>query len=85
MDLTINPTFAAEADIEFIEPMANYSPLSRTLQLTSLATRILALIYSTNLKRVKSSIEHVIFTNGIRSIDQGQSKGGSRLCHWNGI
>ena len=26
MDLPINPTFAAEADIEFIEPMADYFP-----------------------------------------------------------
>jgi hypothetical protein len=26
MDLPINPTFAAKADIEFIEPMANYFP-----------------------------------------------------------
>jgi hypothetical protein len=26
MDLPINPTFAAEANIEFIEPMANYFP-----------------------------------------------------------
>jgi hypothetical protein len=25
-DLPISPTFAAEADIEFIEPMANYCP-----------------------------------------------------------
>jgi hypothetical protein len=26
MDLPINPTFADEADIEFIEPMADYFP-----------------------------------------------------------
>jgi len=26
MDLRTNPTFAAEADIAFIEPMANYFP-----------------------------------------------------------
>jgi hypothetical protein len=26
MDLPINPTFAAEADIEFIDPVANYFP-----------------------------------------------------------
>jgi hypothetical protein len=85
MDLPINPTFAAKTDIEFVEPVANYFPLSQTLQLASLATRILAPIYSTNLKRVKSSIEHVIFTNNIRPIDQGQSEGGSRLCHRNSI
>jgi hypothetical protein len=38
-----------------------------------------------NLKRAKSSFKHVIFTHGIRSIDQGQGKGGIRLCHRNGI
>jgi hypothetical protein len=26
MDLPINPSFAAEADIEFVEPMADYFP-----------------------------------------------------------
>jgi hypothetical protein len=71
MDLPINPTFAAEADIESIEPMADYFPPVLPDNSESVSN------YFTNLKRAKSSSDHVISTHGMRSIDQGQGEGGS--------
>jgi hypothetical protein len=84
-ELPINPTFAAKADTEFIEPVANYFPPVPDPPTCLPGDSDSGTSFSMNLKRVKSSIDHVIFTNNIRSIDQGQSKGGSRLCHQKGI
>jgi hypothetical protein len=85
MDLLNNPTFAAQADIEFIEHRADYFPPvpEPAACLPDDLDSVSNLFYES--KRAKSISDHVISTHGIRSIDQGQGKGGNQLHHWKGI